>query len=157
MARLIQLLAGEKGATLVLRRGWEKLYFPRSEFTCMVTQKSWSFDACFEGTIGTWQHLIVPPSLPNSTVAGHHLLMHKEAKRNKRHSMRSSLTPRWWRRPPQEEPLSVLCGKGRGKIAKNTGPALCVDCIIVELGCRNKARNNGMHFIKQCLSECTGR
>lgn len=55
MARLIPLLLREKRATLALCGGWEKPYFPRSEFTCMVTHRSWSFDAYYEETIGTWQ------------------------------------------------------------------------------------------------------
>lgn len=84
MARLIPLLLREKRATLALCGGWEKPYFPRSEFTCMVTHWSWSFDAYYEETIGTWHvqllffFLFLTPSLniPPSPTPHNNALSH---------------------------------------------------------------------------------
>lgn len=45
LARLIPLGRGKRGTPSRLR-GWErKKHFPRNEFTCMVTQRSWPVDA----------------------------------------------------------------------------------------------------------------
>lgn len=45
LARLIPLGRGKRGTPSRLQ-GWErKKHFPRNEFTCMVTQRSWPVDA----------------------------------------------------------------------------------------------------------------
>lgn len=45
LARLIPLGRGKRGTPSRLQGGERKKHFPRNEFTCMVTQRSWPVDA----------------------------------------------------------------------------------------------------------------